>query len=102
MLGRHKLLLLIPALILIGIILGMPALNMGHKLASGGPFTHCKQVQLSNRCLFNSLTSHEHPLIVNLNLTPMNQESIPAYDAQDMNPDSIPSNRAFHSVPLRC
>jgi len=36
MLGRHKLLLLIPAILLIPILLGMTPLNMGHRLASGG------------------------------------------------------------------
>jgi hypothetical protein len=102
MLGRHKLLLIIPATILIAIILGMPPLNMSYKLASGGPFTHCKQVQLSNRCLFHSVTSHDNPITVNLNLTPLDQGSIPASDVQAMNSDPIPSNTTFLSVPLRC
>ena len=39
MLGRHKLLLLIPAVILIPILLGMTPLKMSYRLASGGPFT---------------------------------------------------------------
>jgi hypothetical protein len=102
MLSRHKLLLLIPAILLIPILLGMVPLNMAHKLASGGPFTHCKQVQWSNHCPFHSIVSHDDPLIVNLNLTPLNQESTPTLDIQVLDPASIHSNVTFDSVPLRC
>jgi len=102
MLGRHKLLLLIPAILLIPILLGMTPLNMSHKLASGGPSTHCKQAQWSNRCLFHSVTSHGNPVVVNLDLTPLDQELMPAFDIQVLDPDSIHSNVTFNSVPLRC
>jgi len=102
MLGKHKLLLIIPAILLIPILLGMTPLNMAHRLASGGPFTHCKQAQWSNQCLFHSVTSHDDPTIVNLNLTLLDQESIPTFDIQVLDPDSIHSNITFNSVPLRC
>ena len=102
MLGRHKLLILIAAILLIPILLGMIPLNMAHKLASGGPFTHCKQAQWSNHCPFHSLISHDDPTIVNLNLTPLDQELTPIFDIQVLDPDSIHSNMAFNSVPLRC
>ena len=102
MLGRHKLLILIPAIILIPIFLGMTPLNMAHKLASGGPFTHGKQICLNNHCPFHSLISHDDPTIVNLNLTLLDQESTPIFDIQVLDPDSIHSNVTFNSVPLRC
>jgi hypothetical protein len=102
MLGKYKLLTLIPAILLIPILLGMTPLNMAHKLASGGAFTHCKQVQWSNHCPFHSTASHDDPFIVNLNLTPLNQESTPASDIQILDPGSIHSNITFNSVPLRC
>jgi len=102
MLGRHKLLIFIPAIILIPILLGMTPLNMAHKLASGGPFTHCKQVQWSNSCPFHSITSHDDPFIVNLNLTPLHQESAPAFDIQVLDLGSVHSSVTFNSVPLRC
>jgi hypothetical protein len=102
MLGRHKLLLLIPAVILIPILLGMTPLNMSYRLASGGPFTHCKQAQWTNYCLFHSLISHDDPTIVNLNLNPLNQESMPTLNIKVLDPDSIHSNITFNSVPLRC
>jgi hypothetical protein len=102
MLGRHKLLLLIPAIILIPIFLGMTPLSMAHRLASSGPFTHCKQAQWSNYCPFHSIASHDDPTIVNLNSTLLNQELTPTLDIQVLDPDSIHSNVTFNSVPLRC
>jgi hypothetical protein len=103
MLSRHKLLLLIPAILLIPILLGMTPVNMAHKLGSGGPFTHCKQVQWSNHCPFQSITSHDDPIILNLNLTPLDQESTSTFDIQPLDdPDSIHSNIFFNPVPLRC
>ncbi len=102
MLGRHKLLILIPTILLIPILLGMTPVNMAHKLASGGPFTHCKQVQWSNYCPFHSLIPHDDPTIVNLSSTSLVQESTPASDMQILNPDFIHSNVIFNSVPLRC
>ena len=102
MLGKHKLLLIIPAMLLITIFLGMTPLNMAHRMASGGPFTHCQQAQWSNHCPFHSLISHDDPTIVTLNLTSLDQESTPAFDIQLLDPDSIHSNITFHPVPLRC
>jgi hypothetical protein len=102
MLGRHKLILLIPAILLIPILLGMTPLNMAHKLASGGPFTHCKQAQVKNNCLFHSTFSHNDPTIVNPNVTPLDLELTPTLDIQALDPESVPCNATFNSVPLRC
>ena len=102
MLGRNKLLFLIAAIILIPILLGMTPLNMANRLASGGPFTHCKQAQWSNHCPFHSIISHDDPTIINLNLTSLDQESTPTFDIRVLDPDSTHSNITFSSVPLRC
>jgi hypothetical protein len=102
MLGRHKLLFLIAAVILIPILLGMTPVNIAHRLASGGPFTHCKQAQWSNQCPFHSIVSHDDPTIVNLDLTPLNQESTPTSDVHVLDFYSTHSNTTFNSVPLRC
>ena len=102
MLGGNKLLLLIPTILLIPILLGMTPLNMAHKLASAGPFIPYKQVQCSNHCPFHSLISHDDPTVVNLNLTPLDQESTPTFDIQVSDFDSLHSNITFNSVPLRC
>ena len=102
MLGRHKALILIPTILLIPVFLGMTPLNMAHRLASGGPFTQCKQAQWTHHCLFHSLASHDDPTIVNLNLAPMDHETTPTLDIQILDPDSTHSNITFNSVPLRC
>jgi hypothetical protein len=102
MLGRHKLLILIPAALLIPILLGMTPVNMVHKLSNGCPFSHSKQIQRSDSCLSNSAISHDDPTIVNLNLTPLDQESTPTFDIQVFDSKSIRSNATFNSVPLRC
>ncbi len=102
MFGRHKLLILIVAILLLPILLGMTPLNMAHKLASGGPFTHCKQAQWSNHCPFHSIASHDNLSILNLNSTSLDPESIPASDIQVFDRDAIHSNVILNSVPLRC
>ena len=102
MLRRHKLLILIPVMLLVPILLGMTPVNMAHRLASGASSTHCKQAQWTNHCLFHSLTSHGDPTIVNLNLTSMDYEATPTLDMHVLNPDSAHSNVTFDSVRLRC
>jgi hypothetical protein len=102
MLRRHKLIILIPSTLLILILLGGPPLNMGYRLAGGGPFAHGKQVHLANHCPFRSLITHEDPTVVILNLTPLHQESTPAFDIHVLDPNSIYSNITINSFPLRC
>jgi hypothetical protein len=101
--GKHKLLfIIIPAILLIPILLGMAPLNMAHRLANGGPFTHCKQAQWSNHCPFHSLVTHDDPTIVNLDLTPLDHEATPEFEIQAWDLDSTHSNTPTHSFPLRC
>jgi hypothetical protein len=102
MLGKHKLLLLIPAILLIPILLGMTPLNMAHRLASGGPFTHGKQICTNNHCPFHSLTCHDDPIIVNLNLTVLDEESTPIFDIHILDSDPNHPNKPYDSVRLRC
>ena len=102
MLRGHKLLILIPAILLIIAFFGMTPLNMAQRLASGGHSTHCKQTQWSNHCPFRSLITHDDPTVVILNFTLLHQELTPAFDIQVLDPDSIHSNLTFNSVPLRC
>jgi hypothetical protein len=102
MLRREKLLILIPAMLLIPIILGITPLNMAHRLANGCPLAQAKQIQTCNANPFHSLTSHGDPVIVTLNLTLLDQESTPTFNIQVLYPDSIHSNKTFNSVHLRC
>jgi len=102
MIGRHKLLLLIPAILLVPILLGMTPLNLAHKLASGGPFTHCKQAQWSNQCPFHSIVSHDDLTSVTLNSIPFVQEPMTSLGFQASASNSVHSNISFYSFPLRC
>ena len=102
MLGRHKLLVVIPVALLIPILLWMTPVNMVHKLSNGCPFSHCKQIQRGDSCLSNSAISHDDPSIVNLNVASLEQEPTPALDIRVLDPGSIHSNITFNSVPLRC
>jgi hypothetical protein len=102
MLGRHKLILLIPAILLIPILLGMTPLNMGHRLASGGPFTHPNQGCWNNHCPFHSLTSHHDLTVGILGTSPLLQESVPAQEFEILLLESVHSNINFNSTPLRC
>ncbi len=100
--GRHKLQILIPAILLIPILLGMTPLTMAHRLANGGPFTHGKQGCINNYCPFHSLTSHDDPTLINLASLPLDQGTIPDSGIQALDTGSIHSSIAFNSIPLRC
>jgi len=102
MLGRHKLLFLTAAILLIPILLGMTPMNMAHRLASGGPFTHCKQAQWTNHCPFNSVVSHDDHTILSLNPTPLHWELPGVQEFPISVVDPICPNISFNSVPLRC
>jgi hypothetical protein len=102
MLGRQKLLLLIPAILLIPILLGMTPLTMAHRLASGGPFTHAKQCCWDNHCPFHSIVSHDTHFIATLNSTPLGLEITPAFYSRVLEPGFVHVNIIFNSIPLRC
>jgi hypothetical protein len=102
MLGRHKLLILLPAIILIPILLGMTPMNMIHNLGSGGPFAHGKQTKLNNHCLFNSLTSHQDLTVAILNSAVLDRQSLSSQEFHTPDLDSVHSNTFFNPVPLRC
>jgi len=102
MFSRHKLLLLIPAILLIPVLLGMTPLNMAQKIGAGCPFSQGKQTLKCNPCPFHSLVSHDDPTVVNLNLASLDQESMPTFDIQALDHGPIHSNITFNSVPLRC
>jgi hypothetical protein len=102
MLGRHKLLILVPAIILIPILLGMTPLNMAHRLSSSGALAQGKQACWSNYCPFNSIASHDNQIVVNLSLATGFQVLPPRQEFRISLLDSVRSNTFFNPVPLRC
>jgi hypothetical protein len=71
MLLRSRLLILIPALLLIPIFLGLTPLNFAHKMGTGCPMTKAAPILKCASCPFNSLVSH-NDLSVCLDSTPIN------------------------------
>jgi hypothetical protein len=102
MLGRHKLLFFTPVILLILVFLGMTPLNLAHRLASGGPFTHGKQSCWNNHCPFHSIVSNDDLPLWILSSTALDQESLPVQDFGTSLLESINPNISFNSVPLRC
>ena len=102
MLGRHKLLILIPALILIPILLGMIPLNFVQKIGAGCPLSQGKQGLKCNPCPFNSIISQEDHGIAGLPSTLLDDTSVHFPSSEVFNSHSITSNSPLSEVPLRC
>jgi len=102
MVSKHRLLILIPAIILIPLLLGLIPLNIAHNLSKGNLFVHCKQMQLRN-CLFNALGSQHEHAVASLHPTRLEQESTRADNfILVLNINSICHNISLDSVLLRC
>jgi hypothetical protein len=101
-LRKHKLLLLIPAVLLISIFTGMIPLNMAHRLAGGCPFAHGKQAGWTNPCPFRSLASNNEPLAGTPDSVPSNYAPQPLQVLPISFFGPFFYNIALNSVPLRC
>ena len=100
MFRRSKILLLIPAIILLPILLGMTPLNFVHKIGNGCPLSHDKQITC-NFCPFNSIVSHDDSTIVSLSSTPLEQVSLDPFAFQVSRLDSHLFDTRLSSLPLR-
>jgi hypothetical protein len=100
MLGRHRLLVTISAIILIPVLLGTTPLNLFHKLSTRCPFSQEKQIQRASSCLFHSLVSQDDLNIASLDSTRLERESTLSFYFKVHN--SIHSSISLISVPLRC
>ena len=102
MLGRHKLLLLIPAILLIPILLGMTPLNFIQKIGSGCPIAQGKQNLKCNPCPFKSLASQQDNMAVTLTPATLEHEETSSYYGFILANNFALSNNPSNSVPLRC
>jgi hypothetical protein len=102
MLRRKKLLILIPALLLIPILLGMIPLKMAHKLAQGVPFAQSSQGCSCSNCPAHSLTSHNHFDAVTAGSISPNQGLPYSQETLYAAPEFFHSDIHFRSIPLRC
>ena len=102
MLSRHKLLIVVPAALLVPILLWMTPVHMVHNLSNGCPSSHSKQILRGDFCLSNSAISHDDPTIATLNVTSPERESTPTSNVEILDLGSVHSSVTFNSVPLRC
>ena len=102
MLGRHKLLLLIPAILLIPILLGMTPLNFVQKISAGCPLSQGKQEVKCNPCPFHSINSPDDHGIADLPSAFFDSASIHLPGLEVLNSHPITSNNLLTVVPLRC
>jgi len=102
MFGRKKLLILVPAIILISILLAMTPLNLIHKLSVGCPFSKDKTVEKCNYCPFHSIVSQNDLAFSSLDATPYVENSPSSFYFQISGLDSLRSNISSKSLPLRC
>ena len=102
MLGRHKLILLIPTILLIPILLGMTPLNFIQKIGSGCPFAQGKQTLKCNPCPFHSIVSQVDLPTLSLASSSPVQGTISSFNSLIGEPISIFSNSLLQAVPLRC
>ena len=100
MLSRHKILFIIPAIILIPVLLGMTPLNLVQKLSGHCPLSHGKQIQRASSCLFHSIVSQNSFNIPNLDSSLLGKESTLSFHVKVDNwTDSSVSTPSFR---LRC
>jgi len=102
MLGRHKLIILITAILLIPVLLGMTPVHLVHKLSSGCPYAHSKEIQRSDSCLFHSLVPHDDLASVTLNSIPFDHELMTWFDFKPLVSNSVHPDFFINSIPLRC
>jgi hypothetical protein len=102
LLREHKLLLLIPAVLLLSIFIGMIPLNMAHGLAGGCPLVYGKQAGWNNPCPFRSVTSNGEPQTATLYSLPLDQgpQLAQALPIPVFGPFFY--SISLNSVPLRC
>jgi len=100
MADKHKLAIIIIAIILIPVLLGMTPLNLFQKLSSQCPLSQGKQMQRTSSCLFNALISQDHLIVCIVDLPPLERESSPSFH---ISPHGlIHFNLPLLSTPLRC
>jgi hypothetical protein len=102
MVARHKLLIFIPAIVLIPILLGVAPLNFFQKIGAGCPLSQGKQALKCNPCLFNSVISQEDHGIAVLDSMLLDAIFVHLPSLEVFNSHPITSNSPLSVVPLRC
>jgi hypothetical protein len=102
MLGKTKLLHLFFAIILIFLFIGMPPLNLAHKLSSGCLFDKSKPNLKGASSFRYSLPSpNDMNAVIPPSSVPGNQ-MVQLWDSALLNPSITPSDSLLKPIPMRC
>lgn len=102
MFGRSKLLLLIPAIILIIAFLGMIPLNLVYKLSNASAFDYGHNAKKCGTCLYNSLVSYDNLALIDMNSTLLPQDLMLSFHITPNGSGLFLTNVSLLSEPLRC
>jgi hypothetical protein len=103
MLRNKKLLILIPALLLVPVLLAMTPVNMAHKWENRASFADGKQCKsCGDHCPFHSIVA-QGDFSLGILSSPIPDEELPRLQGVLVAvPDFCHSNIYFSSIPLRC
>jgi hypothetical protein len=102
MAGKTKVLYGFLAIILVSLIIGMPPLNLAHKLSSGCLFAKSKPILKGASSLRYSLPSqNDMNAVIPPSSVPGNQ-MIQLWDSALLNPTITPSDSLLKPIPMRC
>jgi hypothetical protein len=102
MAGKTKILYVFFAIILVFLFIGMPPLNLAHKLSSGCLFAKSKPILKGAASLRYSLPpQNDMNAVIPLSSVPGNQ-MVQLWDSALSNPGIIPSDSFLKPIPMRC
>ena len=102
MAGKTKILYVFFAIILVSLIIGMPPLNLYHKLSSGCLFAKGKPVLKGAASLRYSLPpQNDINAVIPSSSVPGNQ-MVQLWDSARLNPTITPSDSLQKPIPMRC
>jgi hypothetical protein len=93
---------LIPVIILVPILLGMPPLSFVYKIASGCPLNKGKQGLNCGVGYFHSLVSPDHPILLSLSQTPNDRGGVSSFQSHSIHNNFTRVLLALDFPPLRC
>jgi len=99
---KWRILIIVTAILLIPILTGMTPVNFVQKIGAGCPFSQGKQTLKCSPCPFNSLSSHQDNLTVNLEAATLGQQDAPSPYGFILANSFTLSNNSSNPIPLRC
>jgi len=102
MVNKTKFLYIAFAIILVFLFIGMPPLNLAHKLSSGCLFAKSKPILKGNPSLRYSLPSQNDMNFFIYPTSDAGNQMVPLGDSALLNPSITPSDSLLKPIPMRC